>query len=201
MPVTLFVAAVLQVLSCAEAQGECGAQLGENAFDRQKGALVAALFRLLLAAAPAGEAGGAVAEAAEQLGFVPLCAPSAEAVQLSARHQPSQAAQAHDEGRAGIEQRAHGWHARAGAALRWLRGALEYGPRRCAAWAFRTLPPELLIGLARGLPGADGALLCAKRLAVPVHRALGWAPAGRQVLHDALRPCWDTGVDEGELPR
>ena len=177
---------VLQVLSCAEAEGECSARSQENAFDRQKGALVAGLFGLL--SAPSGEAGGGRAEAAEELGFVTLCAPSAEAVQLSARHHPSRAACAPDGAQARRTQQAHGWRERARAALRLTQEALEYGPRQCAAWLFRTLPPELLVALARRVPGADGVLLCAKRLAVPAHRALGWAPAGRQILQDPLRP-------------
>ena len=177
------------MLSSEDADGEAVAQSRENTFDRQKGALVAALFRLLLSAPPR-VVGGSSAEAAEELGFVPLCAPTAEAVQLSARHHPSQAARAPAGGRASWrqQQQAHGLHEQAGTVLRWMRGALEYGPRRCAAWVFCTLPPELLVALARGVPGADGVLLCAKRLAVPAYRAVGWAPAGRQVLQDPSTP-------------
>ena len=82
---------VVQVLSCTEQEGKCSTSSQESAFDRQKGALVAALFRLLLLPAPSGEkgGGGSSPEAAENLGFVPLCAPTPEAVQLSAAHHPA----------------------------------------------------------------------------------------------------------------
>lgn len=149
---------------------------------------MAGVFRLLLASVHAGDsqdgaealssATAAAVAAARQMGFVPLCSASQEAVQLSRQHQLSALRRPSDCSR----REAQSWQGWLHAGLGWLWAATEAMPQACAAWVFRVVPSELLMLVAEKVPGADGLLLAAKRLAVLKHSAHGWVPASRQVL-------------------
>lgn len=156
-----------------------------NAFDRQKELFIAGLFRLLVAsvrtagkqrnADSAVSSAAAEAEAARKLGFVPLCAVSQEAVQLSAEHQQTRHAPPGQQ-RDPVERQGvlH-------AGFRRMWAAAESVPRACTALMFQALPPELLMLLAEKVPVLDRVLLGAKRLARPTHVARDWVPAALQL--------------------
>ena len=172
-----------QVLSC----GQESCSTPANAFDRQKELLMAGLFRLLLASVHAGQSQdnaeavssttAAEVVAARQMGFVPLCSASTEAVQLSRQHQLTTLRRPGE-----YKREMQPWQERLHAGLGWLWAAVEAVPRARAAWVFRAVPSELLLLAAEKVPGADGLLLAAKRLAVVSDGAHGWVSASWEVL-------------------
>lgn len=121
---------------------------------------------------------------ARDIGFIPLCFPD-EAAALSRRHQPEEPDQAPRKFQASdgadvqslsradkltalqnVLTAAAAVGRRIRQNVRWLLDVLTAFPHRSAAWAFRTMPAELLFGLCEGMPWAESFLLRVKRLSL-----------------------------------
>lgn len=170
-------------------QGENGRTRSRlNAFDQQKEAVMASLFKLMLmntgpnkpqqrdmgAASAVEHLLGSSREetlAARDVSFIPLCATDA-ALQLSARNQPAS------------PKRASGQriHLSLAAVLQSLSKALEYLPRRVAKTLMKTLSPELQTEFMARTPGLDRLFLSMKLLAEGAQWRPGSTPAIR-MLH------------------